>query len=69
MSWLFCQSSLNTVSSTVNLSSFEVCVLLALIPYTIFFFPVICFELPITQTPSNLHYFYFPRKFKLLEGT
>ena len=65
MSWLFWQSSLNTVPSTVYLSSFEVCALLALIPYPIFLFPVICFKLPITRTPSNSNFFLFP----LVEGS
>ena len=40
---LFCQSSSNTVSSTVYLLSFEVCMLLAFIPQT--YFPIFSYLL------------------------
>ena len=63
LSLLFCQSSLNTMSSTVYLSSFEVFMLLAFIPHPISSFLVICFVLPITRTPAN--FFYFPWRFEL----
>ena len=58
--FVFRQSNLNTVSSTVYQSSFELCMLLAFIPYPIFLFPVICFELQLTRTP-----FEFPWSFEL----
>ena len=63
LSLLFCQSSLNTMSSTVYLSSFEVFMLLAFIPHPISSFLVICFVLPITRTPAN--FFDFPWRFEL----
>ena len=49
---LFCQSSLNTVSSTVYLLSFEVCMLLAFIPQT--YFPIFGYLLW-TSNNSNSH--------------
>ena len=54
LSLLFCQTSLNTVSSTVHLSSFEVCLVLSFTPHPIFLFPVICFELPVTRTHFSI---------------
>ena len=63
LSLRFGQSSLNKVSSTAYLSSFEVCMLLEFIPHPISLFSVICFELSITWT-----IFDFPWRFELLGG-
>ena len=51
---------MNTMSRTVYLSSFEVCMLLELIPHPISLFSIIYFELLITRT-----IFDFPWRFEL----
>ena len=48
LSLLFGQSSLNTVSSTMYLSSFEVCMWLEFIPH-----PISLFSIMLLRTPDN----------------
>ena len=62
LSLLFCRSGLNTLSSTVYLSSFGSVHVTCILPHPISSFAVICFVLPITRTPANSNFFCFPLK-------